>query len=125
MSKIQALKREALSESSTSPGITRHLAFKDEGSKVLRSQTEPGTVSGWHHHGDYEVYGYVVSGSVRLENGSDKENAISIGPGDFLHVPPHTVHREINPSSDEANDIILFLRGNGPLVVNVDNLEQA
>ena len=120
MSKIQALKSEALSESSASPGITRHMAFRDEDSIVLRSQAEPGTISGWHHHGDHEVYGYVVSGTVRLENGSEKENTISIGPGDFLHVPPHTVHREINPSSDEENDVILFLRGVGELVVNVD-----
>jgi len=121
MSKIQALKSEALSESSASPGLTRHLAFKDESSMVLRSQAEPGTISGWHHHGDHEVYGYVVSGTVRLENGSEKENVISIGPGDFLHVPPHTIHREINPSSNEENDVILFLRGSGELVVNVDS----
>jgi len=121
MSKIQALKSEALSESSASPGLTRHLAFKDESSMVLRSQAEPGTISGWHHHGDHEVYGYVVSGTVRLENGSEKENVISIGPGDFLHVPPHTIHREINPSSNEENDVILFLQGSGELVVNVDS----
>ena len=120
MSKIQALKREALSEASASPGITRYMAFKDKDSIVLRSQAEPGTISGWHHHGGHEVYGYVVSGTVRLENGSEKENTISIGPGDFLHVPPHTIHREINPSSDEENDVILFLRGDGELVVNVD-----
>jgi uncharacterized RmlC-like cupin family protein len=87
MSKIQALKADALSETPASPGIARHLAFKDEGSKVLRSQTQPGTISGLHHHGDHEVYGYVVSGTVRLENRSDKENVILIGPGDFLHVP--------------------------------------
>ena len=65
MSKIQALKSEALSESSASPGITRHMAFRDKGSIVLRSQAKPGTISGWHHHGDHEVYGYVVSGTVR------------------------------------------------------------
>ena len=120
MSKIQALKADALSETPASPGIARHLAFKDEGSKVLRSQTQPGTISGLHHHGDHEVYGYVVSGTVRLENRSDKENVILIGPGDFLHVPHHTIHREINPSSSEENDVILFLRGNGEVVFNVN-----
>jgi len=124
MSKIEALKADALSNTPASPGISRHLAFKDEGSKVLRSQTKPGTISGWHHHGDQEVYGYVVSGTVRLENGSEKENVILIGPGDFLHVPSHTIHREINPSSSEENDVILFLRGNGEVVFNVDNLDQ-
>ena len=125
MSKIQSLKAEALSESPASPGITRHLAFKDEGSMVLRAQTKPGTVSGWHHHGDHEVYGYVVTGTARFENASDKKNGISVGAGDFFHVPPHTIHREINPSSDEENDVILFLHGSGELVINVDSPEQA
>lgn len=124
MSKIQALQADALSETPASPGITRHLAFQDDGSKVLRAQTEPGTTSGWHHHGDYEVYGYVVSGKARFENGSEEKNAISLDQGDFFHVPPHTVHREINPSPDEENDVILFLHGTGPLVVNVDSPEQ-
>jgi len=125
MSKIQALEPESLAETPASPGITRHLAFQNEGSRVLRSQTKPGTISGWHHHGDYEVYGYVVSGTARFENGSDEKNAISVGPGDFFHVPPHTVHREINPSSEKGNDVILFLRGNGELVFNVDGPGQA
>jgi uncharacterized RmlC-like cupin family protein len=125
MSKIQALQADALSETPATPGITRHLAFQDDGSKVLRAQTEPGTTSGWHHHGDYEVYGYVVSGNVRFENGSEEKNAISLDPGDFFHVPHHTIHREINPSPSAGNDVILFLHGTGPLVVNVDNPEQA
>ena len=125
MPKIQALQADALSETPATPGITRHLAFEDKGSKVLRAQTEPETVSGWHHHGHYEVYGYVVSGNVRFENGSDEKNAISLGPGDFFHVPSHTIHREINPSSNQGNDVILFLHGTGPLVVNVEKLEKS
>ena len=46
-------------------------------------------------------------------------------PGDFFHVPPHTIHHEINPSPSEGNDVIPFLHGTGPLVANVDNPEQA
>ncbi len=120
MSQFQSLKADALSATPASPGITRHLAFKGEDYMVVRSRTDPGVVSGWHHHADYEVYGYVASGSIRFETDTGKEDAASLGPGDFFHVPAHTVHREINPSSDEA-EIILFLRGSGPLVVNVDD----
>jgi quercetin dioxygenase-like cupin family protein len=36
---------------------------------VVRSRVDPGVVSGWHHHGDYGIYGYVVSGSARFEDG--------------------------------------------------------
>ena len=39
----------------------------------------------------------------------------------ILHVSPHTVHREINPSSDEANEFTLFLHATGALVFNVDD----
>jgi uncharacterized RmlC-like cupin family protein len=120
MSKIQTLQADALPETPSSPGITRHLAFKGEDYLVLRSRTGPGVVSGWHHHADYDVYGYVVSGAARFENEGGEEEAVTLGPGDFFHVPPYTIHREINPSSEEG-EVILFLRGSGPLVVNVDD----
>jgi uncharacterized RmlC-like cupin family protein len=124
MSKIQALKSDALTESQSTPGITRHMAFKGDENMVLRSQTDPGKASGWHHHGDYDVYGYVVSGTARFENGSKGKETVSINSGDFFHVPPHTVHREINPSPNEMNDVILFLRGTGQMVVNVDSADK-
>jgi uncharacterized RmlC-like cupin family protein len=124
MSKLQALNANSLPETPASPGIVRHIAFKDEGTRVLRSQTKPQTVSGWHHHGGYEVYGYVVTGTARFENGSEEKDAISVKSGDFFHVPPHTIHREINPSSDEDNDVILFLHGEGELVFNVEGPEK-
>ncbi|MEJ2696425.1 MAG: cupin domain-containing protein [Candidatus Sulfobium sp.] len=121
MSKIQARQKSALSEGSSTPGITRHIAFEGEGYIVVRARSEPGIISGWHHHGDYDVYGYIVSGSVRFESGPAEEDVVSLGPGDFFHVPANTIHREINPSEDEKNEMILFLHGTGPLVVNVDD----
>ena len=123
MSRIQTLKADSLPEAPSSPGITRHLAFKGEGKLVIRGRTTPGAISGWHHHGDYDVYGYMVSGSARFESGPGGEDPVSVGQGDFFHVPPHTVHREINPSTDEGQEFILFLSGTGPLVVNVDGPE--
>ena len=92
MSKIEALHADALSETPASPGISRHLAFKAENYRVLRSRSDPGTVSGWHHHGDYDVYGYVASGSARLEGKDGDNNVISLKQGDFLmfHLTPST-----------------------------------
>jgi quercetin dioxygenase-like cupin family protein len=120
MSKIQVLRADALSETSSSAGITRHLVFKGEDYLVVRARSEPGVTSGWHHHGNHDVYGYLVSGSARFESNTAEEDAVSLNPGDFLHVPRHTVHREINPSPDEGNEFILFLRGSGPMVINMD-----
>jgi hypothetical protein len=67
MAKIRGLENDTLSEAPGSPGISRHLAFKGDDFLVVRSRVDPGVVSGWHHHGDYDVYGYVVRGSVSFE----------------------------------------------------------
>ena len=125
MAKITALHKDALSEAPPSPGISRHLAFRGEGFMVVRSRVDPGAVSGWHHHGDYGIYGYVVSGSARFEDGPGGRDATSVEPGDFFRVPARTVHRDVNPSETEAQEVILFLRGSGPMVVNVDGPESA
>ena len=120
MSRLQALQPDALVETMASSGITRHLAFKNEECVVLRSTSKPGVVSGWHTHGDYDVYGYVTSGTVRLESNQGGLDFIVVNPGGFLHVPANTVHREINPSSNQVNEIILFLCGSGQMVYNVE-----
>jgi quercetin dioxygenase-like cupin family protein len=125
MVKISALQKDALSEAPGSPGITRHLTFRGEGFMVVRSRVDPGVVSGWHHHGGYDIYGYVVSGSARFENGPGGRDAISVDPGDFFEVPAHTVHRDVNRSTTEGQEVILFLRGSGPMVVNVEGPEPA
>jgi quercetin dioxygenase-like cupin family protein len=125
MSKLEALSAESLTETPSTPGIIRHRAFKADNHLVLRSRAEPDTISGWHHHGNYEVYGYVVSGTAQFENAADEKDSITVGRGDFFHVPPHTVHRESNPSADEGLEVIIFLYGSGPLVTNIDNPNQS
>jgi quercetin dioxygenase-like cupin family protein len=122
MSSVKVLKAETLSEATSNQGFTRHIAFKGDGFLVVRARGEPGSISGWHHHGDYDVYGYLVSGSGRFEgNTGREEDSVSLRKGDFFHVPPHTLHREINPSSKEGNEYILFLRGTGPMVFDLDD----
>ena len=120
MAKIVGISGSALLQGPGSPGITRHLAFKGEGLLVVRAHGEPGTISGWHHHGEYEVYGYMISGSARLESGPGGVDFTSVGPGDFFYVPPQYIHRDVNPSQTQGQEVILFLRGRGPMVVNVD-----
>ena len=120
MAKIEGVAKDTLSGGPGSPGITRHTAFQGEGYLVVRSRANPGTVSGWHHHGDYDVFGYMVVGAARFESGPGGRDAVSVGPGDFFHVPARTVHRDVNPSATEGQEVILFLRGAGPMVVNVD-----
>lgn len=120
MAKLQSLRADALQEGPVSTGITRHMAFTGEGFQMMRARSSPGRQSGWHHHGDYEVYGFLVSGGARFESEFGKGNAIDLQPGDFFHIPPHTVHREVNPSTDTENELIIFLRGSGQSVFNVE-----
>jgi uncharacterized RmlC-like cupin family protein len=82
-------------------------------------RTEPGMMSGWHHHGDHETSVYVVDGSVRMEFGPGGARAVEAGPGDFLHVPKHVVHREGNPGASMAH-VVVTRAGSGPVTVNVD-----
>ena len=121
MATIQVMKQDALVEAPGSPGIVRQLAFEGHDVRVIRSLVDPGSISGWHHHGDYDVYGYLVSGTLRFEYGPGGGEAIAVGPGEFFHVPAQMVHRDVNPSDTEGQDVVLFLRGSGAMVINVES----
>ena len=79
---------------------------------------------GRHHHGDYESHIYVVSGRLRMESGPGGQDILDAEPGDFVFVPPYTVHREGNPTSGEAT-VIVVRAGSGEAVFNVDGPETA
>jgi uncharacterized RmlC-like cupin family protein len=80
--------------------------------------TEPGVVSGWHHHDRNESSLYIVRGVLRLEF-EGHEGYIDAGPGDFVHVPAWTVHRESNPGRETSLAVIARVGGGIP-TVNVD-----
>jgi uncharacterized RmlC-like cupin family protein len=84
--------------------------------------TQPGALSAWHHHGDHETSIYVVSGRMRLEFGPGGESAVEAGPGDFIHVPAHAIHRESNPG-DVTSTAVISRAGTGAPTVNVDGPE--
>jgi uncharacterized RmlC-like cupin family protein len=101
------------------PGMTREQAVETDGMWAGYVRTEPGMVSGWHHHGEYESSIYIVSGALRMEFGPGGEDSLEAGPGDFVYVPPHAIHREGNPTSEESA-IIVVRAGRGEAVTNVD-----
>jgi uncharacterized RmlC-like cupin family protein len=99
--------------------MRREQAVSAERSWAGHVTTEAGAVSGWHHHGDHESHIYVLSGVMRIESGPDGQDVVDAQPGDFVFVPPHTVHREGNPTSAEAT-VIVVRAGRGEAVFNVD-----
>jgi len=111
-------------EGPVTPGMTRSQAVETEAMWVGLARTEPGMVSGWHHHGDHESAIYVVSGMLRMEFGPGGGEAFDAGPGDFVYVGREAVHREGNPS-DEPADIVVVRAGTGGSVINVNGPEPA
>jgi uncharacterized RmlC-like cupin family protein len=101
------------------PGMVREEAFATDRMWSGFLRTEPGMVSGWHHHGEYETTIYVLSGALRMEFGPGGTETIVAEPGDFLYVARGAVHRESNPADHEATAIVVRA-GRGEPVFNVD-----
>jgi uncharacterized RmlC-like cupin family protein len=101
------------------PGMIREQAIAVPGLWAGFVRTDAGMTSGWHHHGDYETSIYVVSGTLRMESGPGGSVMVEAGPGDFLHVPKGSVHREGNSGAEESH-LIVVRAGHGPAVINVD-----
>lgn len=101
------------------PGKVREQAIAVDGLWSGLVRTEPGTTSGWHHHGEHDTSVYVVEGTVRVEFGPGGPEAVDAAPGDFPHIPRRVVHRETNAGSTTAQEVITR-SGTGPLTINVD-----
>jgi len=86
-----------------------------------RSHRSPGVVSGWHHHGTRQLYGFIVSGRLQLEYFLRGQEIAELNVGDFFHVPAGLVHRDLNPSKDRELVVFNILVGSGPAVINVDS----
>lgn len=106
------------------PGMRREQAFATEGLWAGFVTTEPGMVSAWHHHGEYDSAIYVLRGALRMESGPGGRSTVDAGPGDFVFVPRHIVHRESNPSSTPA-EVITVRSGHGESTFNVDGPDPA
>lgn len=113
---VRRLGRDELSPGQSTPGMVRREAVVLDDVWSGLAVTDAGAVSGWHHHGDHDTVVYVVRGDFVVETA---DGSVHGQPGDFLHIPANTVHREGNPADDTA-EVVLFRRGTGPVVVNVD-----
>lgn len=103
-------------------GIVREEAIATDRMWAGHASTEPGMVSGWHHHGDFETAIYVMTGSLRMEFGSEGSHSFDAGPGDFVYVGKQAIHRESNPTGELATFVVVR-SGEGDVVVNVEGPE--
>lgn len=113
--RVRVIKQDELVAADPTPGMSRQRAFEVPMLWAGRVDTAPGSVSGWHHHDRNDTSLYVVSGTLRLEfeGGTGHLDATA---GDFVHVPPFTVHRESNPTDEPAVAVIARAGGGIPTV---------
>ncbi|MFP5335209.1 MAG: cupin domain-containing protein [Actinomycetes bacterium] len=116
---IRVITDADLVDADPTPGMHRRRAIDAPGLWSGIVHTQPGATSGWHHHGDHETSLYVVEGAMRLEFGAGGAEVVDAGPGDFVHVPPHVVHREANPA-DQTAIAVIARAGAGAPTVNVE-----
>ena len=109
-------------------GLVRTVAFdaRNPDGEVLsafRSWVAPGAATGAHHHGPQETILYVIEGRARYRWGDRLEHEAEAGPGDFVFIPAHTVHQEINASDEEPTVWAVVRSGRDPVVVNLPELD--
>jgi len=105
-------------------GMRREAAISPDtvGSRGLWAgfvETGPALCSDAHHHGEAESGIYVLKGRLRFAFGDKLEHSLEAAPGDFIYVPPMTVHVEENLDPDQPAEVIVFRNATDALVVNV------
>lgn len=121
--RIRVTRQDELAPGASTPGIERFKAFATEKAVVLQAQCEGGVTSGWHHHGDRDVFGYLIAGRARFDFGPGGTSSVEMQAGDFMHVPAGLIHRDVNPDPEQGQRWVLVMVGSGPVAVDVDGPE--
>lgn len=108
------------------PGLERETAIdgKTVGARTLWIgfvRMSPGLTSGAHHHGDSETGIYMIRGSARFRFGEGLRETVEAHAGDFVFVPPHAIHQEINLSGTEPAEMVVVRDRQKNVVVPVDS----
>jgi uncharacterized RmlC-like cupin family protein len=123
---VRTVRHDQLDSSTTqTPGMYREAAIghASVGAERIWAGTvtiQPGARTGPHHHGELESVIYVLRGRARMRWGDRLEFASEAGPGDFIYVPPHVPHQEINASQAEPLSCVVVRSDREPVVVNLD-----
>src|SRR6201992_424421 len=126
---VRVVRQSELSDKTPqTSGLLPQVAFDSHNpdAKVLSaflSTVLPGAATGAHHHGDQETILYVLEGTARYRWGDRLQHVVEAGPGDFVFIPAHTVHQEINASAEQPTVWGGTSSGTDPIVVNVPELE--
>ena len=78
-----------------------------EGIHLAIATIPPGCASTPHYHVNCESAIYVVKGKGRFLTGQKLEKSLDITAGDFIYVPPDSVHQPVNDSLSEPMELIV------------------
>ena len=100
-------------------GVSKALAGT-EGIHLAIATIPPACASSPHYHVNCESAIYVVSGKGRFLTGRHLENTLEIEKGDFIYVPPDSVHQPVNDSLSEPLELIVARNAPVEIVVEFD-----
>lgn len=83
----------------------------------------PACTSAVHHHGEAESGIYIISGHARFFTGEGLEQVHDADAGDFVWVPPHMVHVEMNRSQTESVHMVVARSTQAALTFNLPTPE--
>jgi len=119
MNKIEVVRMVSLRRGVPTRGIVRDKAFETDKVLFARSRVPAGIKSGWHHHGERDVYGFILAGKLRFEFGYGGRSSVEASTGDYFHIPVGLVHRDVNPQRSQEAVVVNIFLGGGPPVFNV------
>ncbi len=100
-------------------GVSKALA-DTEGIHLAIATIPPGCASSPHYHVNCESAIYVSKGNGRFLTGRHLEHTLEIGQGDFIYVPPDSVHQPVNDSLSEPMELIVARNTPVEIVVEFD-----
>ena len=91
-----------------------------EGIHLAIATIPPGCASSPHYHVNCESAIYVSKGQGRFLTGVHLEKSLDISAGDFIYVPPDSVHQPVNDSLSETMELIVARNAPVEIVVEFD-----
>ena len=91
-----------------------------EGIHLAIATIPPGCASSPHYHVNCESAIYVSKGKGRFLTGIRLEKSLDIAEGDFIYVPPDSVHQPVNDSLSDTMELIVARNAPVEIVVEFD-----
>ena len=87
---------------------------------MTRQKIPAGMYSTPHWHVNCETAMYILQGPIVMAYGEKLEHVHEVETGDFLYVPPRSIHQISNPRDDRDAEVVLCRNAAEEIVAEVD-----